>query len=216
MSRHPLSVSRIIILSIAFLFVMCACMSTGGSETLSPDEVSEATLQAMVNEIWETREAEEMKATATSMPTPTIVITETPKATPTPEIGQVELEYISRITELGYDCADYLGSISTLSTQAGTDITLIFDDDWKLEMAIALAGIKLSCAAIDEVSPVPAGYENVQANLEAGAREYDLFVDDMIAGLDEMDPDKLDSAMVHMQQGTDYIKKATDDMMEIR
>ena len=78
-----------------------------------------------------------------AVPTPVV------QECPTPE----ETLYFEVVQEHLLASGESMGSIGRLSTNAGNDLSLLFNENWKLEVAIALALLITTADAIEAMAP---------------------------------------------------------------
>ena len=111
-----------------------------------------------------------------------------------------------RVAE-GYSTA--LQWMGELFSEASEDTSLLFDEDWRERMVLALALLRASGQALRELTP-PAAFAPAHGHLLVAADHYDAAVDLTVDGIDELDADKLTAAQAEMLLGTEAVQRATE------
>ena len=144
----------------------------GGSEDL---EVITATNTAMAGD--------GAAATATSIPA-------TPTEPALPALTAGECAYANAFLSILEDVGDASGSIGELFAEAGADPLLIFDDDWKIEVVIALATIQVAHDRLAGLQP-PESLASVHAAAQASLTKLNDATVLIAGGIDDIDPDQI-------------------------
>ena len=140
-------------------------------------------------------------------PTNTPVPTRTPQPSATPDpLGNYRVEVLTLVFP---PWLEGLEQISELSGKASVSPLLIVDDEWRLDMAVALATITIANEALRETDPTAAAQEIHNVLLKAAA-ELDLMVELMAQGIDEIDTDKISAASEAMTRASEHINRATE------
>ncbi|MBI9052097.1 MAG: hypothetical protein JEZ00_21965 [Anaerolineaceae bacterium] len=92
---------------------------------------------------------------------------------------------------------------------------LFYEKSWQDDMLKILGDIKLSCAALDEISPVPPKFIAVNEYIIESSNEYDLVVQYMTEGITESTSSKFRLATEHMKIGSEYDKKISQEIVNI-
>ncbi|WP_420629533.1 hypothetical protein [Candidatus Leptofilum sp.] len=162
--------------------------------------------------------------TVTSTPEPTVtnppkatetqVVTETPVPTDTPDSNVLTVEeeaYIDAILDIASVYGEALNILGVQLSAAGADVSLMFDDDWKIEVVTALAFLLF---AGDEVRSLeaPERFETLHEHWLNAAEHYDLVAELLAEGIDEFDTDKINRANEEMSAGQEDISLAIDEI----
>lgn len=228
---------RKIIIGIAGFIILC-CIGTIVSSIFFPNEddtaettpivqvaEEDAELPSAPDEPTNTAAPTDIPATNTSTPAPPtntpVPATNTPTptetavpATNTPDPGQLtdeEETYRDSIVEIS---AIYINTLSQLGEQltaAGNDITLMIDDDWKLEVATSLALLLFAGEEARSLDP-PERFEDLHEHWLNAAAHYDLVAEYLADGIDEFDIDKINSANEQMGAGEEDILLAIEEI----
>ena len=156
-----------------------------------------------------------IRPTNTPKPTNTQEPTNTPEAinTPEPKLSQEELGYLAEIIELSSTYETTLVEFSNLFEQAGEDITLMLDDDWRSKMVLCLAILKSNYTIVSEMTP-PAKFSDVHADVLKAAECYNTTADLVAEGIDEFDAEKISLASEYLLLGNARIDSAAEKMKE--
>ncbi len=140
-------------------------------------------------------------------PTNTPVPTRTPQPSATPDpLGDYRVEVLTQVFP---PWLEGIEQISELSGEASVSPLLIVDDEWRLDMTVALATITIANEALREIDPTEAAQEIHTVLLEA-ATELDLMVALMAQGIDEINTDKISAASEAMTRASEHIDRATE------
>lgn len=148
------------------------------------------------------------KPTETQARTPTSTAKPTPADTATPTVDSLETEYAQEIAALSNAWSSAFAAISTLATDAGDNPVLMFDEDWQGSMARVLVIIQVTDDRIRGLDP-PSKFTDVHKDLLSAAGHFDVMIELMILGIDNMDAEALTGATEHMNAGTEFVQKAT-------
>ena len=157
-------------------------------------------------------------STPTPIPTPTLRPTNTPTPaptptwTPTPDVRreQAYRAEIARILGGDWGIATMFGIIGELLTQAGETPILMFNDTWKMQLAVALTTLKTFYQEAQDLSPP----DNLRSfhDLFVDALSYcDAFVDKYVEGLDNFDVEAIESGSALMALCGQKLELATQD-----
>jgi hypothetical protein len=152
-----------------------------------------------------------LKPTKTPIPpTPT---SEPPTATPipptaTPEVSVEEIAYVLEILEIADDYANCSYEIATLMTEVSENTWLLFNDEWKPEVAVCLA-IWQICGERIRGLDAPPRLRGVHQDLIQAAEHIDRSTTLLAEGIDEIDANKLSKAEKEMLLATEYFNQVT-------
>ncbi len=150
--------------------------------------------------------------TATPFITATLESTDTPQPTATQDMTATteaeEQAYLIEMTQIGDDYVTALELVGELSNQAGEDPTLLFDEEWKTQMAIGLLLMQVSGENSRELQP-PARYEEAHKQFLEAVVHMDRVVELLPRGIDELDADLINEASIEMLLGTEALDEAT-------
>ena len=155
---------------------------------------------------------------STSTQAPSTRPTGTPLARPNepsgPCLTTAEQAWIDQLAVLLPLAGETLGILGELFTLAGADPLLLFDPQWQTVTAGALVNMETAAKELDAITAPTERTRRVQRTVDAMAREMHRAVEDVVAGIDELDVDRLTQANAHMErigtlaaQGTDQIEE---------
>lgn len=160
----------------------------------------------------------QVASTPTPIPSPTPRPTNTPKPlptptwTPTPDVLR-EKAYrfeISDILASDWGPATSLGIVGELLTQAGENPVLMSSDEWKVQLAVALAGLRAAYQIIQELSP-PQNLKRFHDLLVDALYYCDASVDKFAEGIDNFDADAIGAGTGLMALCAEKFQLATQD-----
>ena len=160
----------------------------------------------------------QVASTPTPIPSPTLRPTNTPTPvpsptwTPTPDVRK-EQAYRFEVAEIiagDWGLATSLGIVGELLTQAGENPVLMFSDEWKLQLAVALTGLRTAYQAILELSP-PQNLKRFHDHLVDALYYCDASVDKFVEGIDNFDVDAIGAGSSLMAICGDKFQLATQD-----
>lgn len=154
-------------------------------------------------------------STLTPTPTQTSLPTRTPIPSATSEFSSEEQDYLDWGASTGNQYATALTDLSELLSEASNDPAVMFEDSWRLEVAVSLATIKALNQEVRD-REAPAKFSEVQRQYALAAEEFEIMADELAEGIDSFDPDLVVSAGSHMQQATVHIENATEELTRIR
>jgi len=140
----------------------------------------------------------------TDTPAPTLIPTPVPQC-PTPSEAAYLADYDEAITPLG----EYLLGIAGLFAQAETDVELLVDTDWLLQMAVYLFGQQAVSDALLGIEAPTEATEDMQDAVVLMALALATNVELYAAGIDELDLDKL-------LRGAAYVELANTRLNEVQ
>ena len=101
--------------------------------------------------------------------------------------------------------------IGSLSQQASTNPRLLFDEDWRLEYVIYLAGLNVaSQELIDMNAPSDGLARKIHSNMISAARRYQESTTLIAQGLDEFDESTLKRGAQKLTQGTKLVEQSAN------
>lgn len=98
--------------------------------------------------------------------------------------------------------------MAALTRAAGESPILMFSDDWRFELAIALVGIQLPSESLLNLD-APNGIEEINALVSSAARGYIRMTILVSEGIGEFDLGKLSEAVSVQNAATDQLERAT-------
>jgi hypothetical protein len=120
-------------------------------------------------------------------------------------------EYMGVIGDTMDQFSQLMYDFSSLTSDASNDPSLMFTDDWKIDVAMNLV---LMQGLIDDVqaqSP-PAAFKDTHRYLLLAMDEYQFVVDNFPEALDNMDSDLIIKCTESIENGTQYIDDATQSV----
>ena len=154
-------------------------------------------------------------------PPPATVVTQAATPTPIPTATAVPLcereaeqEYLKL---LGYS----MGAIDlarqelgALFVEAGHDQYLLLDDEWKEEVLVLLGAIEISSGLI-QLADAPSSLLMVSTPAGRYSREWHKSAQALREAVEELEPDKIDVGMSHMERATEYLVDTANAMKRI-
>ncbi len=148
-------------------------------------------------------------------PSPTRAPTETPRPTATPDKRQ-EDTYRSEVGRIllgdgsGWDVSSSMTTIGEKFTEASENPFLILNDDWKIGVALAMAGLRASYQDAQELSP-PRNLRNFHDLLVEGLSYCAAATDWIARGVDEFDLEAIEEGAGLIQLCSSTIQRAASD-----
>ena len=190
------------------LFLMCMCSFV--AVALAPDS-DETTPVASVSDDSQAEQPPADSATVeptdAPLPTNTPVPTRTPRPSATPDSLADYADKLILLVLAPY--VEGLEQVSELSGEASASPLLMLNDEWRLDMAVALATISIANDALREFD-VPDDMQDAHSALLDAASELDVMVELMAEGIDEIDANKIVLASEAMERANDHIDRAND------
>jgi hypothetical protein len=154
------------------------------------------------------------KATPTLTPTltPTIVPTITPTSTLTPDEEIALLYYYlnTRIEKL-VECQNSAQLFSDELGKIGNDQYALVDPGVIEDINSVIFNFDLYCTNLS-ASNAPVLFSIFNAYLEKASENYQLSVDNLRLGIDQMDVDYINIASIYLNKGTEYINLAANEL----
>lgn len=146
--------------------------------------------------------------TPTKTPTPskTATASRTPSRTPTADATRAA--YAEHVAQTASTFADYLDRFSEQNSKVADDINLLLDQDWIIETALVLSMLKNTADNFIEL-PAPRRCEGVARFLKQVQSETYLMADQYAKGIDEIDPNFIQSALEHQKKMNEAVRQAT-------
>lgn len=129
------------------------------------------------------------KATKQAEGTPTPIVRQSGQNVYRSEIARIVFE-----DPLGYDVASALSILGDAFTRAGDNPFLFMDDQWKIEVALAIGSLSMSYDEARKLNP-PSNLKAFHNLVIEGLSYCDLAGDQMVEGIDELDADALEDAV---------------------
>jgi hypothetical protein len=108
-----------------------------------------------------------------------------------------------------------LEKFSELNSEASSNPSLMFSDDWKTDMAATLVSMGIYLDQIRKVNP-PASMTETHNLILQAVEEYQYVVDNYANALDNLDADAITECITHMQQGNNFVLQATDKLNSMK
>ncbi|MDE0431271.1 MAG: hypothetical protein OXH98_16025 [Caldilineaceae bacterium] len=129
------------------------------------------------------------KATKRAEGTPTPIAHQSGEKTYRAEISRIVFE-----DPLGYDVANALSILGDAFTRAGDNPFLFMNDQWKIEVALAIGSLSMSYDEARKLKP-PSNLKAFHNLVIEGLSYCDLAGDQMVEGIDELDADALEDSV---------------------
>lgn len=225
---------RKIIFGTAALLAFC-CVGLAVISLFSPDDPEgkgEATAVAEVGEVAaEETATSETEPTVTARPTETAVPpTDTPPpptstaaptatavATDTPDPNRLTAEeqlYVDSVVEISGNYSEALAFFSEQMGAASEDTALMFDEDWRIRVALSTVMMTLAGEAVRELEPSER-FKTLNDYLLEAAEHYDLVAELVPVAIDELDVEKLNRANEEILLGQLAIEAANEEMLRM-
>ena len=147
--------------------------------------------------------------TATPAPSPSATPTPTPTlATPgCPTLDQAT--YFLALSTIEHGVATAFADLGETFIAAGEQPLLIFDDDWRLDVAITLSTINLAAGQIRDLTPPP-GLELLHALQLQIADQLEIVTSSSIQGIDDIDAALLDEATAAIARTNTLVERSAE------
>lgn len=133
-----------------------------------------------------------------------------PVSSPTPRISTSA--YRKGLAVVFDNCINSLNMYALAAEAAAENVTLILNDEWRMDMAIALVGVEGCGENLQERRLVPPEYEKVDKYLVEAGGYYILAVEYTIKGIDDLDGDYLHKAADYIEEAGALVRKASDSL----
>ena len=158
-------------------------------------------------------------ATATPQPTPSpspptatsVPIRATPRPTRLAESPEVQA-YVAFMEPRFVRVQQSLTQVGNLSTRMSNDPALFLDQSWRLQMGIALGLLRGTAEEIQKFEPVPPPLKALDDIIVSMGKDLVYVVDELAAGLDNLDQRRIANASQRMQTVNVKIQQATREM----
>ncbi len=147
---------------------------------------------------------------------PTISGTATTTATSSTPVDEAQLEAVY-VKEIQPILGEYSTTLTTFAIQMGAledDTSLLFDGRWKVRVASALASWDILADEVRALRP-PTRLTDVHNQLLIAAAHYETSAGLVAKGIDGLDIELLQQAIVEMQLGATAIELANDKMSSL-
>ena len=145
-------------------------------------------------------------ATQAASPKPTATPTAIP--TPVPTLAPCQRAdvqaYFDEMLEITGPLEQIYLKIGALTAQAGSNPLLVFDEDWRFEVVVHLAGMKVAAEQIRELN-APPHVRHIHSDLLEMATGLDRAADLFAAGMDNFDPDLLALSAEQIDANTELV-----------
>jgi len=153
-------------------------------------------------------------ALATAMPEPEVVPTSTaspiPTHTPRPTIDNTS-SYREEMYLLLLQYVEAQDTVTELNDQGANDSSLLFDSQWKTDMALALSQALTIGREIRELE-APQEFQETHSCLVKSTEHYDAFVDLYARGVDSLDASLIVQGGGELTLATEWMNKAVETM----
>ena len=141
-------------------------------------------------------------ASRTATPAPS------PAATPAcPTLAQAS--YFLALSEIQSGVATAFADLGETFMLAGEQPTLIFDDDWRLNVAITLTTMNIAAEQIRTLNPPP-GLEDLHALQLQIADQLEIVTSSSVQGIDDVDAALLDEATAAIARTNTLVERSTE------
>lgn len=145
---------------------------------------------------------------------PTDVPTNTPVPTEPQESEQEESDYALTLLDIMERYAVHTTNMAMLFSEAGEDPLLILDAGWIEDFATEDANLRILNDEVRNLNP-PSRFEAVHNDLLKAANDIDTALDYLERGIDEIDPDALNTGADYLLRAGDHIDDATSKIENI-
>lgn len=178
----------------------------------------EATQTVKAQKTRAARQATRRSATATAQARMTMTAQARPTATRRPDATPIpgnsnyrdKVELILVGDGKGYDVGTALSTLGDAFTRAGRDATLLLNDAWKIEVALAVAVLQVNYEDARKLNP-PANLRKFHNLMVEGLSYCDLAGDQLLKGVDNVDADALEDGVGLIQLCTGMLERASTD-----
>lgn len=200
----------VVLLAVICGVLLVGCLGCLAIGSLAPDEpMATPTVLATA-----TPEPEIVGPTSTSIPThtprPTAVPTSAPTSTPQPTIDNTS-NYREQMYLLLVQYTETQKTVAELNRQGANDSSLLFDSQWKTDMALALSQALTIGREIRELE-APQEFQETHSCLVKSTEHYDAFVDLYARGVDSLDASLIVQGGGELTLATEWMNKAVETM----
>lgn len=146
-------------------------------------------------------------ATPTVAPPTVMAVVIAPTPTLTPQFSLEEQAFMNESVVIADNYSGAFGKISELLTQAGSNSVLIFDETWKIQMATAMVLVQSNNDHVREITP-PARFISSWNEMRNAADLYDLAIEALVAGIDNLDAAEFAIVNQRMNEGNAALNRA--------
>jgi hypothetical protein len=125
---------------------------------------------------------------------------------PAPGHSPADQAYFATMQPALSQMANGMGLISTQSTAAGDDLTVLVDPNWRATTIIALASLQTAANTLQSVNNPPADLGDVNRQLQAIGAEVDQIVTNYATGVDDATNGNLSGASTLLNQAVREIQ----------
>jgi hypothetical protein len=125
-----------------------------------------------------------------------------------PKIGADVMAYGEHISTIMGDMSSTMFTFGDLMTNAGNNPSLIYDQEWMIDVAIQLNSLQMSIDKVNSLT-APTGFEDVHNGILKGMDEYQFVVDNLPLAIDNMDADLMNQCVIAMNNGGIHIEEAS-------
>jgi hypothetical protein len=138
-----------------------------------------------------------------------------PTSTPTFGLTTEERAYAEFVIENLGGYGQWLTILSELIFDVGENPYLIFDEDWIYETATGLVKLELYAGKLAGYEDVPDKFIKVHQWFMMIDPETRLLISNFVAGIDSVDVEKLEAAIVNMNNIAEYLNKANEELEKL-
>jgi hypothetical protein len=213
--KIPATKQPVFWIGLIIIFLVCRGMASAGSkESVTPTATlrqSQEGASSVVISTFTPSGTDTPNPTGTPRPTRTSRPTNTPQAEGSSIASDpyfiAAREKVTNYVEAYKDVANYL-------QQAGEDVSLMFDPDWKRRAGVALGILNFRADEMAALEPSPA-FEQYHAYIFELAQETHLFTQAYADGVDNFDTELVSKSTQHLGNMTALMEKATAELKRI-
>lgn len=153
--------------------------------------------------------------TPVTEPTATEAAPTKPVPTATAEFSAEESQYVSDVLVILADLQDANNTMTEKATAASLDASLILNNEWRMDMGIALGTIQV-CAKRFQQLKAPPRFTAVQREIVTAAQEYDAAASLYIKGIDSFDGELLTQGTQRYATATAALQRATAELQKVK
>lgn len=188
------------LLFLPMVLLILVSLACGGSSSVTPTAASKAT-----------------PAVAKSQATAKVAAAVAPAAAaatepaPTPSMSSEEAAYAARLAEILGAYSEATTLLGEKTTAAGENPLLMLDEDWTIQIATAMAMIRVQGDELRKLVP-PARFKSMHADLLLAADHFDKATKLLAEGIDNRDAKKIEQAGAQMISGNEDLHQANAKM----
>jgi hypothetical protein len=144
---------------------------------------------------------------ATEVPTDVPILVPTATPLPSQSFTAEEQTFATEAMSIMTGYSNTMGKIGEQFTAVGNDPSLMFNDDWVTETAVAIAIFRELNNRVRALS-VPLRFEASWAEMRIAADLYDQATDAIVEGIDNLNVERLNQGVQYMTEGNAAINRA--------